>query len=601
VLRTAPSQIAAPPRRALVAGCLALTLALAIALAGAAAGPEPAGAQAVSATSQRPNIVVLLTDDQEKASMRVMKTVRKEMKRKGVTFKRFFDNFPLCCPSRTTLLTGQYAHNHDVLSNTAPDGGYGVFNELHGDNYLPLWLQAAGYQTGYIGKFLNQYAEPDEYGTTPRDIPRGWDDWRVLAPSRAQYFNYTLNQNGRLTKAGGGPRYYSTKVFTTKARKFIRRNADSPFYLELGYAAPHGGGGGDPGRSCNRAAEPAPRDLGTLKHKFRKGVLPPSFNEADVSDKPSPVANRPPLTDGQIRDTLRKRRCAWESLLAVDRSVGDVIHELERDELLDNTYVFYLSDNGYMRGEHRIRNNKFFLYDESTRVPVVVRGPGVAQGEESNDVVVNADLTATFLRLSGAQPGLVQDGESLLPTLRHPELEHGRAIVLEEYATGPQITGLRTSRYLYTEWDTGEPAPERELYDTYADPYQLDNQINNPIYAPVAAELADELDRLIGCAGANCRDRPTGAVGFASAGTGERDCALAPVTASFQGSSEGLASVEFLVENKSIITDTVAPFEAELPQKKLRSALPDKAEVVARANYTDGRRLAVVGKIRACR
>ena len=128
--------------------------------------------------------------------MRVMKIVGKEMKRKGVTMKRFYDNFPLCCPSRTTILTGQYAHNHNVLSNTAPDGGYGVFNELHGDNYLPLWLQAAGYQTSYVGKFLNGYAEPDEYGTVPTDVPRGWNDWHVLAPSRAQYFGYTLNQNG---------------------------------------------------------------------------------------------------------------------------------------------------------------------------------------------------------------------------------------------------------------------------------------------------------------------------------------------------------------------------------------------------------------------
>ena len=142
---------------------------------------------------------------------------------------------------------------------------------------------------------------------------------------------------------------------------------------------------------------------------------------------------------------------------------------------------------------------------------------------------------------------------------------------------------------------------QRELYDTYSDPYQLNNQISNPIYGPVAFQLAGELDRLIDCAGVRCREHPTGDLGLDSAGTGERGCGLAPVTASFQGSSEGLASVEFLVENKSIIADTVAPFEAELPQKKLRSALPDKAEVVARANYTDGRRLAVVGKIRACR
>ena len=157
--------------------------------------------------------------------MRVMKTVGKEMKRKGVTMKRYFDNFPLCCPSRSTLLTGQYAHNHHVLSNSPPDGGYGVFNELHGDNYLPLWLQAAGYRTSYVGKYENGYAEPDEYGTVPTDVPRGWDDWHVLAPSRAQYFNYTLNQNGTLRQYTSAEEDYSTDVFTKKAKRFIRANA----------------------------------------------------------------------------------------------------------------------------------------------------------------------------------------------------------------------------------------------------------------------------------------------------------------------------------------------------------------------------------------
>jgi N-acetylglucosamine-6-sulfatase len=367
---------------------LATTVAVALGLAGGS--PPPASAQ----VAPKPNIIVLLTDDQESRSMRVMKIVGKRLKREGVTMKRFYDNFPLCCPARTTLFTGQYAHNHHVLSNVPPDGGYGVFNDLHGDNYLPLWLQSAGYRTSYVGKFENGYAEADEYGTTPTDIPKGWDDWHVLAPSRAQYFNYTLNQNGALLKYTDAEEDYSTDVFTKKARNFIRASARaaSPFYLELGYAAPHGGGGGSPGRSCNRAAQPAPRDLGTLKGKF-KGILPPSFNEADVSDKPSPIASRDPLTPGQVSDTLRKRRCAWESLLGVDDSVGAIMDELERDSIDQNTYVFFLSDNGFLRGEHRIRDNKRFLYEESARVPFIAVGPGIPAGESSNDVVVNADLT----------------------------------------------------------------------------------------------------------------------------------------------------------------------------------------------------------------
>ena len=165
---------------------------------GRTADPAAAGIE-----QARPNIVVLFTDDQETASMRVMRTVNKEMKRKGTTMKRFYASFPLCCPSRATMLTGQYAHNHGVLSNQAPDGGYGVFNELHGDNNLALWMQGAGYSTAYIGKFLNEYAEPDEYGTVPSDVPRGWDDWRVLAPSKAEYFGYRLNRYGDGEPAAG--------------------------------------------------------------------------------------------------------------------------------------------------------------------------------------------------------------------------------------------------------------------------------------------------------------------------------------------------------------------------------------------------------------
>ena len=562
------------------------------------AGSEQAAAQTFGS---RPNIIVLLTDDQETRSMRVMKIVGKELKRKGVTLKRFYDNFPLCCPARTTLFTGQYAHNHGVLSNVPPDGGYGVFNELHGDNYLPIWLQGAGYRTSYIGKFENGYAEPDEYGTTPADVPQGWDDWHVLAPSRAQYFNYTLNQNGSLRQYSDADEDYSTDVFTQKARNFIRSSSRiaTPFYLELGYAAPHGGGGGDPGRSCNRAAVPAPRDLGSLKKKA-KGSLPPSFNEAEITDKPSPVADHPPLTAGQIEDTLRKRRCAWESLLAVDDSVGALMKELQRDGLRRNTYVFYLSDNGFMRGEHRIRDNKRFLYEESARVPFIARGPGIPHDESSDDVVVNADLTSTLLELSGAQPGLTQDGESLMPTLTNPDLEHGRAILLEAYAGSP-ILGVRTSRYLYTEWDTGKPQPEKELYDTYLDPYELSNLANSDAYQPVVAELGHELDQLIDCVGDSCRAAPIGQLTFTTGG-GKEGCSLPPIVAHVGTSDDaGVVGVTFRAGKVAVGEDTVPPFEAAIPEQALRDELPDAAKVTAQALFSDGRRLGFEADLRACR
>jgi N-acetylglucosamine-6-sulfatase len=581
---------------AVVAAGLAMATALAL------APSEPAAPAAAGAQATPPNVIVLLTDDQETYSMRVMKTVRKELKRKGTTMKRFYDNFPLCCPARTTIFTGQYAHNHHVLSNVPPDGGYGVFNELHGNNYLPLWLQAAGYRTSYIGKFENGYAEPDEYGTTPSDVPFGWDDWHVLAPSRAQYFNYRLNNNGTLRQYSEREEDYSTYVFTNKARRFVRQNAkvDIPFYLELGYAAPHGGGGGDPGRSCNRAAVPAPEDLGALKTK-NKGVLPPSFNEADVTDKPSVVAQRDPLTPGQIRDTLRKRRCAWESLLAVDRSVGEIIDEIKRDGIRENTYIFFLSDNGFLRGEHRIRDNKRYLYEESARVPFIARGPGINRGGKSNDVAVNADLTATVLHLTGASPGLTQDGQSLLPSLQNPNLELGRAILLEAYG-GPPIKGVRTSRYLYTEWDTGG-LPERELYDTDADPYQLTNLANDPAYLPVVAQLGQELRQLEGCAGASCRTAPSGSltVGGVSSRKGGA-CAVPPVTARISTSDDAdVVAASFRVGRVQLPDDTEPPFEVVLPDAAIRDELPKPARVIGRALFEDGRRLGYAANVRLCK
>ena len=578
---------------------IAIAATIAIGFGGSGPGPEPAQARAGS----KPNIIVLLSDDQEFSSMRVMKTVTKELKRKGVTMKGYYDNFPLCCPARSTLLTGQYAHNHHVLSNAPPDGGYGVFNELHGDNYLPLWLQGAGYRTSYVGKYENGYAEPDEYGTVPTDVPRGWDDWHALAPSRAQYFNYTLNQNGSLRQYTNKAKDYSTDVFTKKANRWIRTNAkaQTPFYLELGYAAPHGGGGGDPGRSCNRAAVPAPRDLGALKGKYRHTV-PPSFNEADVSDKPSAISSKPLLTPGQISDLLRKRRCAWESLLGIDDSVGSILNEIQRDGIKRNTYVFYLSDNGYMFGEHRVRANKRYLYEESARVPFVARGPGIPHHKSSSDMVSNADLTSTITQLAGVQPGLVQDGQSLMPSLLNPDSEAGRAILLEAYA-GSQILGVRTSRYLYTEWDGDvHPLnPERELYDMYADPYQLTNLAKDPGYANVVSDLHDELQNLIHCAGADCRAAPTGTLSITNGGTGPKGCVHGPVVASFAGSDEShIVSVSFRAGKTALGDISLAPFQVEIPESTLRSELPDAATVTAKALYDDGRRLGLVQKLRAC-
>jgi hypothetical protein len=372
----------------------------------------------------------------------------------------------------------------------------------------------------------------------------------------------------------------------------------------LGYAAPHGGGGGEPGRTCNRGAVPAPRHLGELKNiareKPNKFGFPPSFNEADTTDKPSPIANMAPLSEGQGADLKRKRRCAWESLLAVDESVGALLDELKRSGERNDTYVFFLSDNGFLRGEHRIRNQKRYLYEESARGPFIVRGPGVARNVESNNVVTNADIAPTILEIAGAQPGVTQDGESLLPTFADPKREDGRAILLEAYA-GNEIIGVRTSQYLYTEWDTGQLLPERELYDTYSDPYQLNNLAGNPAYAPVVSDLAAELDALIKCEGAECRARPGITLSVTPGGQG-KGCVFEPLLARVDSAqADEIVAVEFRAGKQLAAVDNAAPFEAALPAAGLRKQRPEPGEVLARALFKDGRRVAATTQVTLCK
>jgi hypothetical protein len=234
-------------------------------------------------------------------------------------------------------------------------------------------------------------------------------------------------------------------------------------------------------------------------------------------------------------------------------------------------------------------------------VPFIARGPGVKRGETSTDVVSNADVVPTILELSGATPGNPLDGVSLTDDFANPKLEHGRAILHEAYA-GQTILGLRTSRYLYAEWDTGGPLPERELYDTYVDPYQLQNLAYDPRYGGVVASLRDQLDQLIDCAGAECNTGRSAQLSFpTTGGTGPKGCTREPVVARLSpGNAEDVASVSFRAGKKPTPEDYEAPYEAVLPYGAIRRELPKAADVLGVAVYEDGRRVAVPAKLRAC-
>jgi len=463
-----------------VRGALLASFVATTALAGCISGSIP---------DLRPNVVVIMTDDQTVESMRVMPHVRDLITEHGVTFTNSFVSYPLCCPSRATLLTGQYAHNHGVLGNEPPNGGYGAFADER--TTLPAALQDAGYDTIHIGKYLNRYGLAH-----PRHVPPGWDDWHgLVGDSVYEYLGFTLNNNGTLRhrRPEDG---YQTDLLTDLATDAIRDESDDgPFFLNLAYVAPH--------RALDhRLARPARRHQGA----FAAEPLPqpPSFDEADVTDKPPPIASHPPLSPADIDIITRRYRSRLESLLAVDEGVAAIVRALRDTDQLDDTVIAFTSDNGFLHGEHRVESGKVFPYEASIRVPLVVRGPGVDAGATSDAIVANVDLAPTILALAHADPLRRMDGRSLVGDLRRPHRARSdRPVLLEAFegSRSGSYAGVRTEQYVYVEYADGAT----ELYDLAADPDELENRHGDPSLAAVEAELQGTLARLRTCAGDRCR------------------------------------------------------------------------------------------------
>ena len=466
-------------------------LAVALVLGGCGASAEP-GQQT------KANVLVLLTDDQTIESMRVMAGVRAELGASGTTFEQSFVSNPLCCPSRATLYTGQYAHNHGVIGNRPPEGGYG---RLDKSEWLPVWLQRAGYHTVHIGKFMNRYG----MDSPPTEVPPGWNEWYTsVDPSTYSFTEYQLNENGVVSSGHG----YSTDEYTERAVDAVERLAPSadPFFLSVAYLAPHSG---RPAESDDPAGLATPMPSPRHRDAFAAEALPlsPAFDEADVSDKPSFVRRLPRLSAERTAAIREMYQQELESLLAVDEGVVRVVDALRSAGELENTLIVFTSDNGFFHGEHRVPYGKVMVYEPSIRVPLVLRGPGVPAGERRRQLVTNADLAPTILEAAGAAPaGRVPDGRSLFPLLRDRGLAWGRELLVEG-APGFRAVAyaaLRNDRFVYAEHDNGE----RELYDLRRDPHQLENAIGLRRYAAVEARLAERLAALHACAGRGCWSAP---------------------------------------------------------------------------------------------
>ncbi|HEU0019391.1 MAG TPA: sulfatase [Thermoleophilaceae bacterium] len=472
---------------------LACALCAVLLAAPSAGGPTSAAAQA----DPRPNVVVLMTDDQTLRSMRAMPRTRWLIGDQGARFANSFVSNPRCCPSRATFLTGQYSHNNGVFTNGPPIGGW---QQLRGtSNWLPTWLQATGYRTVHTGKFLNHYGLDD-----PTEVPPGWDEWYgTIDPTTYRYSGYTVNENGSLRTYGRDrdPRWYSTDFAGRRAVGIVERLAPAaqPFFLSVAFLAPHTGGPHEPGDPVGLGTPAiAARHRGAFGHL----ALPRggAFDEVDVSDKP-PFLRRPRLRPRTIAGIEALYRQRLESLIAVDEAVEQIVAALQRSGELDKTLIVFTSDNGYLAGEHRLPHGKAKAYDPSIRVPLMIRGPGVPAGVRPQQMVVNADLAPTILDAARATAGRVLDGRSLLPLTRDPALGANRPVLVEiAKGAGMLTTAIRTRSWMYAEHVNGAS----ELYDMARDPHQLRSLHASPRLAAVRAALARRLARLRSCRGSAC-------------------------------------------------------------------------------------------------
>ena len=491
-------------RFAIVVGaCLLAALAL------TAAG-EPAGAAKTKAGAQ-PNILVVVTDDQARATMspEVMPNLYSRVIPEATSFSDFVVTTPLCCPSRAAFMTGQYGHNNGVLSNFYPD-------LRQKKQVLAAWLQGAGYKTAHVGKFLNKYEEQD----SPRTVAPGWDLWFTQLEKR-KYYNWKASKNGHLRHFGTDDADHLTTVTNSYASAWASRLAasDKPFFLQVDYYAPHTGPGRD--ETCKAAPKPAPEDVG----RFASAPLPepPSFNQDDVSEMPSFIRDRPKLTEEEIAGITEHYRCSLESLYGVDRGIGQVLDAIKAEGELNNTVIVFTSDNGYFFGEHRIPKGKPYPYEENIHMPLVMRVPpryrdGAPLVTESGAPVANIDVAPTLLELAGATACVrpdrcrIMDGRSLMPAIEGVDgLPETRGIALERSSC--EYRGVRWDRKLYISYSapdaTGCVPGEAEMYDTAADPYQLHDLLPASEGTPndaLRVKLARKMRRLGSCQGIRRRD-----------------------------------------------------------------------------------------------
>jgi arylsulfatase A-like enzyme len=561
---------------------LVLTLTAALALltgrSTAATPSEPRGRSEATASAKetepppelssgRPNIVVIQTDDQTLeqlygeykvpggGTVQAMPNTRALIADKGATFTQYYTPYALCGPSRVSLLTGRYAHNNKVRGNVPPNGGYPGFTARAAYNHnIATWLQGAGYRTIHVGKFINAYGDPPYDNGT--NVPPGWNAWHTTlnADTNHYFYGYKLNNNGKVegpygdsgswetreygqkddfgcpyAPLNGLPCLYETDVFSRIAsEEMVGTPEGTPFYLQLDYSAPHG--------DFRRPAgpEPAPRHNETFAGVPFPHDPSEGFNEGNVNDKPRFIREAPFVSPTEAHTYRVYYQKALESLRSVDDGVKQVVDTLGAMGRLRNTYIIFMSDNGFFYGEHRLTGGKFLAYEPSTHLPMLIRGPGVKPDSETGQLASTVDVAPTILELARAQADKSIDGESLYPYAHDPELRSNRPLLFESFVQTDDVEqnggagnnpegisygrpgtdagasvvappknyyGIRLGQYKYIEW----PDSEKELYDLEKDPNELNNKIRDKNFFPIRGFMHRELERLEECIGFRCR------------------------------------------------------------------------------------------------
>ncbi len=450
---------------------------------------DDVGATDPGSDGDRPNIILVTADDMTNSDLAWMPTLRALLTDQGVSYAHSLSPHPLCCPARAAILTGQYAQNNGVKSNQSPFN----YEALQKDTALPVWLHRAGYRTGFTGKYLNGF------GTNGPRQP-GWDYWDPTMIGQYAYTPFQMYNDGNRTwyRDVNNVDYIADRVVDLVDRW---SDKDEPFFIWASHVAPHGRLDQANGISSTAVAYPPRR----FRHLFAD-VQSPSLSDAgylddDVSDNNSLVQSKKLPTVAKVNQVFRSR---IRALQGVDEGLAAMVDALRENGELDNTYLFFTSDNGFLLGEHHLVT-KNVPYHQSVEVPLIVRGPGVPAGAILDGRALMIDLAPTFADIAGATPLVTVDGVSLLPSLEQDAplretvlIQAGIAKQADDGGTGWWWRGVTTPRYTYAQFYADQL---EELYDRRLDPSENVNLSDDPRYAGVLAEMRSRTAALVDCVG----------------------------------------------------------------------------------------------------